>query len=621
MDSLRSCLSALSSDVRLRIASHHGLREGAIGPLVERLTNPSYLREVYKGLSNVEKNALLEVLFHGGEGFFHHSILCREQHQLTPSQLRLGLTRLRQMGLLFAQKAAWGEPHYFCPWDLFSAWHFALIDPPHLSPIKEVHSVPETPNGIGHDLFHFLICVDRERVPLTSTGQIYKRMLKRIDLELEIDSKWLADTIWGKKEIPSSVVLVMDLAAEFRLTQEENGELVIDPERVASWLGLGWKEIIHLLFSWTKKKLLARRPTWYTLWWIMEQQTEGWVRLTETVAAWSEVSSRWNRKGEISLEKVLRQLIRPLCGLGWIDMGESKEEILWRWRIPAPCIKAPLFSEGGYVKADFEVLLPAYYPLDQRWMLAQFADYAGGEQMHVYLLSAKSIARGKVRGMDEQEMIAVLEKLSLTPIPQNVSDGILQWGNRHRRIHCREVVVMEGKMGAELAQHPEIKKHVEKIGHTRFLVEKNIAEQLTIKLHNEGYTVNWAGKEEKPLWKRETSLSEMKWMPNEYVPKVVDEYPDLETAIPGISGLPQIWKASLRSYHRATMRDMIRKATQFQLDLLIEQTDRSPALFTPIKINNVNGLWVVEGRDEAGEVERLHLEKIKRLQIVVPTGK
>ena len=83
------------------------------------------------------------------------------------------------MGLLFAQKAAWGEPHYFCPRDLFSAWLFALIDPPHFSPIKEVHSVPETPSGIGHDLFHFLICVDREQVPLTSAGQIYKRMLKK----------------------------------------------------------------------------------------------------------------------------------------------------------------------------------------------------------------------------------------------------------------------------------------------------------------------------------------------------------------------------------------------------------------------------------------------------------
>ena len=70
MDSLRSCLSALSLEVRLRIASHHGLREGAIGPLVERLTNPSYLREVYKGLSNVEKNALLEICFMVEKDFF-----------------------------------------------------------------------------------------------------------------------------------------------------------------------------------------------------------------------------------------------------------------------------------------------------------------------------------------------------------------------------------------------------------------------------------------------------------------------------------------------------------------------------------------------------------------------
>ncbi len=80
----------------------------SIGPLVERLTNPSYLREVYNGLSNVEKNALLDQLFHGGEGFFHQSVLCQERHQLTPSQLRLGLTRLRQLGLLFAHESYLG---------------------------------------------------------------------------------------------------------------------------------------------------------------------------------------------------------------------------------------------------------------------------------------------------------------------------------------------------------------------------------------------------------------------------------------------------------------------------------------------------------------------------------
>ncbi len=619
MNSLRSCLSALSLEVCQRIASHHGLQEGAIDPLVERLTNPAYLRKLYKGFSNIEKNVLLELLFHGGEGGFHPSILYPGQNRLTPLQLRLGFARLRQMGLLFAQKAAWGESHYFCPQDLFSAWHLALIDlPVRHSPIQKVHSVYGTPNGIGHDLFHFLIYLDREPVPLTSTGKIYKRMLKRLDLELEMDSKWLVDTEWGAKEVPASVALVMDLAAEFRLTQEENNELMVQPEHVSAWLGLSWKEIIEILFFWTKRKLLARQPAWYTLWWIMEQQTEGWVRLTETIAAWSEVVNRWNRKGKISMKKVLRQLIHPLCGLGWIEIGESGAEVLWRWKIPAPCIKKPLFSEGGYVKADFEVLLPAYYPLDQRWILAQFADYAGGEQMHVYLLSAKSIARGKEKGMEEGEMIDVLEKLSINPLPQNVSDAVLQWGNSHRRILCREVVVMEGE-GAKL--HPEVKKHAEEIGENRFLVEKKTAEKLTTALQNEGYTVNWIEKEEKPLWKRESGLLEMNWMPNKYVPEIVDEYPNLETAVPGLSSLPQIWKTGLRSYHRATMRDILRKATQFQLDLLIEENDCKPALFTPFKLNYTSGFWMVEGRNETGEIKRLNLEKIKRLQIVVPTGK
>lgn len=152
-------------------------------------------------------------------------------------------------------------------------------------------------------------------------------------------------------------------------------------------------------------------------------------------------------------------------------------------------------------------------------------------------------------------------------------------------------------------------------------MEKKTAEKLTTALQNEGYTVNWIEKEEKPLWKRESGLLEMNWMPNKYVPEIVDEYPNLETAVPGLSSLPQIWKTGLRSYHRATMRDILRKATQFQLDLLIEENDCKPALFTPFKLNYTSGFWMVEGRNETGEIKRLNLEKIKRLQIVVPTGK
>ncbi len=167
-----------------------------------------------------------------------------------------------------------------------------------------------------------------------------------------------------------------------------------------------------------------------------------------------------------------------------------------------PWIKEPLFAEGGYVKADFEVFVPAYYPLDQRWMLAQFADYAGGEQMHVYLLSAKSVARGKERGMKEQEMVSVLERLSLTPLPQNVTERILQWGHRHQNIFFREVVVMEGEADAEWVAHSVVEKHAEKIGPTRFLVEKNKVEKLATALQNKGYKVSWLDKEEDPIWKR-----------------------------------------------------------------------------------------------------------------------
>ena len=206
MDSLQSCLSSLSPEVRRRIASHHELQGAALLPLVERLTDPCYLRELLQRLTEVERSALMTILFEGGEGLFPQKALNRRDRNITPSQLRIGMVRLRQKGLLFSQRFSWHEPSYFFPRDLYAAWLSVLAKQVTTrSSIQKVRSVQSTSNGMGHDLFHFLVMVGREDLPLTREGFLYKRILKRMDLELELEPDLICDTVWDNNEMPVSI--------------------------------------------------------------------------------------------------------------------------------------------------------------------------------------------------------------------------------------------------------------------------------------------------------------------------------------------------------------------------------------------------------------------------------
>ena len=364
---------------------------------------------------------------------------------------------------------------------------------------------------------------------------------------------------------------------------------------------------------------MADRPSWYSLWWIMEQQTRGWVRFYETIAQWTAMARSCGRQVEFISEQIERELLRPLCGLGWIDLGETDKGICWRWKELAPCAKQTLYCHAGYVKPDFEVLIPAYYPLRERWMLAQFADYLGGEQMHMYLLHQESVQRGKKAGMDAEEMLAVLQKMSRVPIPANVCDGIRQWGSQQRRILLREMVLIEEEGGEGRKIHPYVKEQARKIGRTTFLIEKKKVETLIDSLKQDGYKVSWEEEERLPLWRRiRTCKPVVTWSETDQERELIDEYPDLETAIPGLSSLPQVWKSGLRAYHRSTTRDIVRKATEFNLDLLIEQAENVLYQFTPLRTENAGGVWIVEGTVEAGRNKRLRMDEIQRIQVLVP---
>jgi hypothetical protein len=98
---------------------------------------------------------------------------------------------------------------------------------------------------------------------------------------------------------------------------------------------------------------------------------------------------------------------------------------------------------------------------------------------------------------------------------------------------------------------------------------------------------------------------------------VENRYPDLTEAVPGARNLPRMWTSGIRSYHPATVQDMVRKAIQLRLELRVKEKDGTVRQLTPRQLENREGAWTMEGED-GGRRVRIELSRIGGLQIRLP---
>lgn len=616
---LISCLKSLSPDVRLRIAAHHGLKEAAPEMLARRLIDPVHLRSFLQRMNPAEREGMRFFQFHVGEAVCTESKLREWERNLplSPSRFRIALVRLRQWGYLYALRRSWGETVYWCPPEVRTAWlDVNRKGPPLLVPATgRIHSREAAGRGVWHALFHFLVLCDRERIPLTREGGIHRRWWKKLAAELGEWEEDPGDTPWAGGKEPVSVRLMRDLARQHGLVRERGGALEVNSARLNAWLSLSWGERLRRLYDVTRFRLLEGRPEWDALVRLMEAHRSGeWVAVSTLLEEWASLAGR--SAGRIQREALVRHWLKPLCRLGWIELASSSRGILWRWTPFAPAVCRETAEEIGMVQPDFEVLIPPFFPLDKRWQLARFADYAGGDHFLVYRIGAESVERARERGMAEYEMIALLEQLAGNGVPANVEAGIREWCRRVGRITLRRALLVEGdeELIDELEGVPEIGELIlERIGRRVLIADESREKELRDRLKRLGFPPRKEVEERTGTDFAERDAEDVE--PEGYA--VENRYPDLTEAVPGVRDLPRMWTSGIRSYHPATVQDMVRKAIQLRLELRIKEKDGTVRRLTPRHLENRAGAWTMEGED-GGRRIRIELSRIGGLQIQLP---
>jgi hypothetical protein len=372
-----------------------------------------------------------------------------------------------------------------------------------------------------------------------------------------------------------------------------------------------------------KRQLLRNDPGCEAWWWVLEETGREW---TPVNSVGKTMSGR--EKTDISF---IRRWLRYLQAMGWVDLGRYGKWSYWRWSDCSPFAgRVRENPDKGFVKPDFEVLIPFTYPMADRWRLAQFADYLGGDRMLTYLLTMDSVRRGRAQGMSTGEILSVLERISVSPLPENVRIGVGQWAEQTGRIAFSTCVLLECQdelLADELAQHPDIGPRLQKrVGPAAFRVAEGDVAHLQELLDEQGYSfLPGLAEEVERMWWRLPPPSSPRSLDGRFADsanreagQLVDAYPEIHEAMPEIQHLPRMWTSGLRSYHHSTILDMVRKAAEWDLEMMASREGDHPVRFFPQQVDNIGGCWLIRVQNGRGEEDHWKLEDISHAQILVP---
>ncbi|SEM71503.1 helicase-associated domain-containing protein [Lihuaxuella thermophila] len=624
---LERCLNSLSDPVIGKIASGHGLSQPERNQLSYLLTDPVYLKACWKQWSENEKRVLQTFLFKAPQGILKEPDLSGfPANGLSPSQFRYALLCLCRQGWVYTGRDENRERFYLCPLEIRRALAKVLMGSA-VTPLGdegEIKVVSPMTMGIWQALFHFLVTLDHQPWPLTRSGQISKRYAQKLDVDLDLDPEALTRTKWsGDGELPPWVQLVTDLAEQWDLLERKEGYIMPKPARLQKWLQLSWGETVTLLYQAVRQALVSYWNEGEGYLTIMEIVEPGaWVSVKELVKARQLSYRQQTRSLDMEMHKLSGSLLRPLRELGWIEIGEAKGELFFRWLDLPPFTGEVREELPVYVQPDLEIMIPYTFPFAKRYQLAEMADFMGGDHYLHYEITEHSIERACRRGYSLEQILQRLEEWSCFPLPDAVRQQIGHWVQQFDGVLLESVVLVHtpDRLTAEKLEQLALNQHlpVKRWSSTCLSIPSSLSSQVEQWLRNEERNVS---RIPEPLPGRITERGGFNdwWLPFAHLGSEIleDRYSEPAEVFPGIRQLPKIWTSGLRAYHPFMKREILRRCMEHQLDVRLEWRGNTVTV-TPMELKLESGNWLLEAKETEGKKRRFCLNEMERLQVLLP---
>lgn len=230
------------------------------------------------------------------------------------------------------------------------------------------------------------------------------------------------------------------------------------------------------------------------------------------------------------------------------------------------------------------------------------------------------------RGGQESEILQFLQKHCFHPLPPSVQDQLDQWARGAKQIRLEPVICVrtaDRRVLAELMELPSLAPFLtERISDTAFLIQPKQEGELLRLLKEYGYQPTGGGVlapaepsgQQGAKSQLQSGLFDIRPSWHEY--HIENVFPDYKEAIPQLAQIPKLWTQHYQSYHATTLRDLLQRARELELPILIETRDGElEGIVQNVQVEN--GYWWVTmlvGK----KLHRHPIDAIARARILLP---
>ena len=494
---------------------------------------------------------------------------------LREAEMRRGLSQLREAGIVFTLRKAWGDRMHFIPQDAFASWLDAVY-PAQLVPAEAEGERSVRLEGgyrfpFSLQLLHGLAALAQAGLQLTSRGVLPKRtamaVLRRLELqasELEELHVRTPEHDEAPYERPLTVMLDAAIALGLLRIDPKAGAMRFHKDRLSDWLACRAEARESELYAFMFDRYAAYDSRFSHAAAALAVLPCGAWYLTDRLDAWlqsldAEGAGRW------------RGWANALCGLGWLQRGrtpDGREAVRWTME-PAPSDLSGARASNGPGLLRFlpggDMIAPPDLDYRLRWELERLASPASPGPMMLYRCSGRTVMRFMKHGGTREEAGRLVREASGCAMPDDLSGMLDNWTE-------------EGAHGGSAAPAKDSPS-----GDWPIATRSSSAASAVRAL-------------------RELGLVEPPFAPHLY--KLDYDMPDHKPAVrEALNRIPASWLKQLREYHPTTRREMLKQAIALGAAVRIER-EGTLCEFLPSAIEESGQEWRVRGmvRLESGSM-------------------
>ncbi len=503
---------------------------------------------------------------------------------------------LRKRGYIRALTNAWGEKLYNIPIDQLPLLHQFLYTHELLEVKEEVQIVKEAKPGLFLDLFHALVFVELDQLPLTTKGIIHKKSIQKIAERLNLkegDLNELTLQLSYADHVPLHVAMVLDLLNCLKLVASEPKYIGVQEKPLYMWLDMNTEQMTSVLVKIVTERYGSYDSKMQHLCYSISRPdylSGQWVEI-DPILDWMTQQQMLDDSCRDEMSIRAKAWLWALAGFGWMDVGMlSGNRICFRWSISADEVlnafnydmaslttRHETSTSRFYVQSDFDIIVLPDVPYLLRWELMMFSDIGKSDRMSVYRLTKNSVTEAVKRGLCVDEIINFMTEYSETGVPEHILLTLRQWD---KETNHSELVLSS-------AETDKIMDHS----------KEQVKETWDYERHS--------------FIKEHCSVH----------PFLTEEdIPIPESLFQGLDHIPMMWIREFRSYHFSTGIQMMEQAilwkTKVKLSIEAIEVD-----FIPLHVTH--NPCVISGEvynPEKHEYERIQLTPSdwKELKLIVP---